>query len=252
VLKLDLLENKLRITAVLTVFADGSKLQPLLIFKGKTNGPKEKSLQNNINVKKGIIYVKCQENAWTDHSLFMFWLNNIWFANNIKKSVSNSLLIMDRATMHFDPDLSKEFDRHNAKYLLIPPGLTQFLQPLDVGINKDIQKFMRAADTNLRIRNKNIHPSSGNDIIDNFSDVLYNKIKSESIINSFKKTGISVKIDDSENHLVNIPEIILENFNNPEEYIQDFNQNLNKDDSIEDNIFSKINDKNMKIDDYFH
>ena len=47
------------------------------------------------------------------------------------------------------------------------------------------------------------------------------KYKSESIINSFKKTGIS----GSENHLVNIPKIILENLNNPEEYIQDFNQN---------------------------
>lgn len=83
-------KDKLRITAILTVLADGSKLQPLLIFRGKTNGPKEKSLQNNINVKKGIIYAKCQENEWTDHSLFMFGLNNIWFSNNIKKSVANS------------------------------------------------------------------------------------------------------------------------------------------------------------------
>ena len=54
--------------------------------------------------------------------------------------------------------------------------------------------------------------------------------------------------------MVNIPETILENFDNPEEYIQDFNQHLNKEASInlEDNIFKKINDKNMKIDDYFH
>ena len=44
------------------------------------------------------------------------------------------------------------------------------------------------------------------------------------------------------------------NFDNLEEYIQDFNQNLNKDDSInlKDNIFNKFNDKNMKINDYFH
>lgn len=77
--------------------------------------------------------------------------------------------------------------------MLIPPGLTQFLQPLDVGINKDIKKFMRAADTNLRIKNKNIHPPSENDIIDNFSDVWYNKIKNESIINSFKKLAFLLK-----------------------------------------------------------
>ena len=62
---------------------------------------------------------------------------------------------MDRATTHFDPYLLKEFDKHNAKYVLIPPGLTQFLQPLDVSNNKDIKKFMRAAGTNLRIK-KNI------------------------------------------------------------------------------------------------
>ena len=84
--------------------------------------------------------------------------------------------------------------------MLITTKLTQFLQPLDVGINKDIKKLMRDADTNLRIKNKNIHPPSENDIIDSFSDIWYNKIKSESIINSFKKTGISVKMDGSENH----------------------------------------------------
>ena len=66
-------KDKLRISAVLTVFADGSKLHVLLIFKGKTNRLKEKSLQNNINVKKGISYVKCQENSCTDYSLFMFF-----------------------------------------------------------------------------------------------------------------------------------------------------------------------------------
>ena len=77
--------------------------------------------------------------------------------------------------------------------MLIPPGLTQFLQPLDVGINKDNKKSMRAADTNLRIKNKNIHLPSENDIIDNFSDVWYNKIKSESIINSFKKLAFLLK-----------------------------------------------------------
>ena len=132
--------------------------------------------------------------------------------------------------------------------MLISTSLIQFLQPNFDRINKDIKNY-EGYRHNLRIKNKNINPPSEKDIINNFSDIRYNKIKSESIINSFKKTGISVKMDDSENHLVNIPEIILKNFNNPEEYIQDFNQNLNKDDSInlEDNIFSKINDKNMKI-----
>ena len=54
----------MKISAVLFVLAE---LPPLLIFKGKTNGSKEKTLQNNINVKRGIILVKYQDNASTEY-----------------------------------------------------------------------------------------------------------------------------------------------------------------------------------------
>lgn len=35
-------KDKMRITAVLTILRDGTKLPPLLIFRGKNNGLKEK------------------------------------------------------------------------------------------------------------------------------------------------------------------------------------------------------------------
>ena len=47
------------------------------------------------------------------------------------------------------------FNKYNTKYVLISPGLTRFLQPLDVGINKDIKIYMRNADTNICIINGN-------------------------------------------------------------------------------------------------
>lgn len=37
-------KDKMRITVVLTILADGTKLPPLLIFRGKNNGLKEKTL----------------------------------------------------------------------------------------------------------------------------------------------------------------------------------------------------------------
>ena len=51
--------------------------------------------------------------------------------------------------------MSTLFNKYNAIYVLIPPGLTRFLQPLDIGINNDIKIYMRNADTNIRIRNGN-------------------------------------------------------------------------------------------------
>ena len=84
---------------------------------------------------------------------------------------------------------------------------------------------MRNADTNIRIRIGNKSGPTENEIIDIFTD-RYNKIRKEVIINSFKKTGISIKMDRSENYLLDIPDNILENFENPDEYIDEYNQNL--------------------------
>ena len=110
-------KEKLRISGVLSVLANGSKLPPLLIFLGKNNGPKEEELKKNKYVLKGEIFVKCQPNAWTDHDIFMYWVNNIWFSPSIYKTVKQSLLILDRATIHFDSNLSNYFSSNNAKYI---------------------------------------------------------------------------------------------------------------------------------------
>lgn len=77
--------------------------------------------------------------------------------------------------------------------MLIQPGLTQFLQTLDVGVYKEIKQFMRAADTNLIIKNNKLHSPSENEIIGIFCYVWFNKIESESIINSFKKLVFLLK-----------------------------------------------------------
>jgi len=48
---------------------------------------------------------------------------------------------MDRATTHYDANLSDKFKLYNACYILIPPGLARFIQPLDVSINAPFKKF---------------------------------------------------------------------------------------------------------------
>jgi len=48
---------------------------------------------------------------------------------------------MDRATTYYDANLSEKFKLYNASYILIPPGLTRFKQPLDVSINAPFKSF---------------------------------------------------------------------------------------------------------------
>ena len=54
------------------------------------------------------------------------------------------------------------------------------------------------------------------------------KIRKETIIKSFKMTGISTKLDGSDTNEISIPEIILDEILDPNEYI-DQNENIMND-----------------------
>jgi hypothetical protein len=61
--------EKLRITVMLSLLADGRKLTPLVILKRK-NLPKEK-------LPTGIIF-KCNEKGWMAEELMVEWLKDVW------------------------------------------------------------------------------------------------------------------------------------------------------------------------------
>ena len=102
--------ERLRVSLILCILANGDKLPPLVIFKGSKNGRKENSLNDNIHVKKNEIYIRCQENAWASEDIFFEWLTKVWFRShpNIKPS-GNTLLVMDRATTHFSERINDLF-----------------------------------------------------------------------------------------------------------------------------------------------
>ena len=72
----------------------------------------------------------------------MIWLNNVFFRHKLEQENSaKKILIMDRATTHYDKNLSKLFKDNNSSFILIPPGITRYIQPLDVSINGPLKKI---------------------------------------------------------------------------------------------------------------
>ena len=73
------------------------------------------------------------------------FFNNKHISNDIKK-----ILILDCPTSHYDDDVVNIFKKNNSKYILIPPGLTRYLQPLDVSIIKHFKQYMHHFDIDFR------------------------------------------------------------------------------------------------------
>ena len=161
------------------------------------------------------MYVKFQHNAWADNNIFNYWLNNIWFNNAIlNHKIKNTLLIIDRTTTHFSNDLNERFKKYSSHYVLIPPGLTRYLQPLDVAINKPFKDAMKKSDSNFRLKSMNQKIPDEEEIISQVVKNWYDKeiIKKDLIIKSFKRTGISILMDGTENNLVIYLNIYLKNY----------------------------------------
>jgi hypothetical protein len=67
--------EKIRISVLLGILAKGSKLPPVIIFKGKKGKNKENKLKNNINVLNNKAFVYCQPKAWVDTEIFSKLVN---------------------------------------------------------------------------------------------------------------------------------------------------------------------------------
>ena len=62
-------QQKCRISVILGIVADGSKLKPLIIFKGKIGGLIEKNLLKNKYVLAEKCLISVNQNAWATDSI---------------------------------------------------------------------------------------------------------------------------------------------------------------------------------------
>ena len=121
---------------------------------------------------------------------------------------------MDRATTHFSERIKDLFAENKSKYVLIPPGATRYLQPLDIAINKPFKDDMRKKYNEFAIKYGGNKKPVSEDLIEWIVSSWYDPkvIPKEMIINSFKKTAISNKMDGSEDNMFEWPEELINDF----------------------------------------
>ena len=147
-------QEKCRVTVILTILAEGDKLPPLIIFKAKDTGKIYKSLIEDINVKTGKCFIECITNEWATEKIIHKWFHNVWFKYLDSKELFTDkmgYLILDKATSHITNNIISQYINESKIMSFIPPGLTRYLQPLDVVVNKPFKEGIKKLNYMLSI-----------------------------------------------------------------------------------------------------
>lgn len=191
--------EKTHYTAVLSCCADGTKLPPLLIFKRKTL-PKDK-------IPRGI-FIHVHPKGWMDEEGLKIWLDKVWSRRPGGLLKKPSLLVWDQFRAHLTTATKERVQKLKSKLAVIPGGLTSQLQPLDVSINKPFKSFMKEEWNQWMKDTDHALTPSGRLKRPSITQVCewvlksWNSVKTEIVVKSFKKCGISNAMDGTEDDIL--------------------------------------------------
>jgi len=168
-----------RVTCILTIRLDGTKATPLLIAKGK----KEK-----IERVSGI-YVLETEKAWATHDVIRKWLDLM--LPLVMRGNKRGMLIWDAASTHRAKTMKNFLHERRIDQIMIPAGMTAYLQTLDIAINKPFKDYLRV-EINDYIENRMERNVRGNFVKPRLPEIVnwvknsWNKITNTCVANALR------------------------------------------------------------------
>ena len=232
-------QEKSRISLILSIAGDGSKLIPYVIFKGAKEGKIIKSLKSTSYVKENRCICFTNKNAWSTEIIIKDWIKNIYipYFNSKNIELKNTLLIWDKATMHISFEIQRLLVKNKINFAYIPAGLTSILQPLDVSINRPYKDSIRHSyeEATIAFKSNKIPKIKREVLLKWVVENWENSIKKDSIEKSFLICGISNNLDGSEDDLFEgykkIDEMGLVENDFTKEDLEDMNNNVSIDSS---------------------
>lgn len=215
-------KEKTRITAVLAVGADGSKLPACLIFKGKPTAAGKTPAANSIERKfstfpyidklgvaypLGLVYA-VDEIAWHTKRVFKeVWMPQVWNRRPGREGAlgncrqPDTLLAWADYTVHKTKTCKDAMEKSNKRLFLIPGGLTPKLQPCDGHVNKLLKSNMsRVYDDHMAspdlARNASAYPEPpSRGLFAKWVKQAWDDVDAESIRSSWRRAGLLLPFD---------------------------------------------------------
>lgn len=135
-------KNDSHCTVFLSVALDGSKLKPLVVFKGEKDGTIANRFSNNAGIDKRVECC-CQPKAYCDSDIMKIWNEKCLGPYMQNHPNELGLLMMDNYGPHTVSDIRKGIAKTKTAVVQLPPNMTSSVQILDVGVNKPFKDYMK-------------------------------------------------------------------------------------------------------------
>ena len=162
-----------------------------------------------------------------DTDIFLQWYEKVFLPYEKYVIKKRCLLILDKSPSHFNRDVIDKFNENKTNYVFIPGGLTRYLQPLDIGVNRLFQESLVREYTLHKAMNKNINLNYKKtpqeirvEVIKHINHIWWETgdISLSEIKNGFYKGGISLKDDGSEDEDWEFPDKIIDHYSIYDEF----------------------------------
>ena len=172
-------------TLVVTVSASGKMYRPTILYKGARITKQLEPLKNYLdkNPEKGLLVMNKSGYMMTKKT----WMDHI---RSIQKSFPRGviLLLVDGHQSHTSLEFARFCEDKLIIVIFFPSHMSHKLQPLDITVNADIKRIFRTLYNNYYNVKLQDNITVGKYLITVLESV--EKVKSESIISSFRETGI--------------------------------------------------------------
>nr|KAF6391794.1 DnaJ heat shock protein family (Hsp40) member C17 [Pipistrellus kuhlii] len=168
-----------RVSCILAIRLDGTKIPPLIISKGK----KEK-----IECVLGVFILET-EKAWATQAVIRKWVDLM--LPLVMRGSERGLLVWDAASTHRAKDMKTFLHERKIDQIMIPAGMTTYLHTLDIAINKPFKDNLRM-EINDYIENRMERNQHGNFVEPKLQEVVtwvknsWEKITDSSIANALR------------------------------------------------------------------
>ena len=191
--------EKVRVSVCLAARADGSKLKPMIVFKGAVR--ETKKLNDEF---KGKCVIASSVNAWMNEPLTIEWIDNVLG----KFSFARRFLTWDSFACHITDSVKKNLTRNNVDVVIIPGGCTKYIQPPDVSWNKPFKQHITEKYDEWMASGTQEYTVQGNVKAPQRRTIVlwileaWKRLDSAMIASSFRSCGVCLADDGSEDETI--------------------------------------------------